>query len=112
MSKYNNYKRLTERDEFGNADIIGVNSGDLQGNLDFNALNRVTRALNRLAYFEDNIEKHNLVDREEQQKEEALAIIQIIMRNNKNKQYDDILKKIAQVYEIDYNTINWANNEN
>ena len=38
--------RLTERDEYGNADIIGVNSIDLQGNLEFGELNRVTDALN------------------------------------------------------------------
>jgi hypothetical protein len=35
-------KRLTECDEFGNADIIGVDSADLQLNLEFDALNAVT----------------------------------------------------------------------
>ena len=45
--------RLTERDEYGNADIIGVDSQDLQLNLDFDELNRVTRALNKLAEYED-----------------------------------------------------------
>lgn len=49
-------KRLTERDEFGNADIIGVDSGELQGNLGFKELNRVTCALNRLAELEDKLE--------------------------------------------------------
>lgn len=42
-------KRLTERDEFGNADIIGVDSADLQLNLEFDELNKTTNALNRLA---------------------------------------------------------------
>ena len=46
-------KRLTERDEFGNADIIGVDSEELQINLDLAELNRVTVALNKLAAYED-----------------------------------------------------------
>lgn len=46
-------ERLTERDEYGNANIIGVDSADLQLNLGFNELNRVTEALNRLAAYED-----------------------------------------------------------
>jgi len=44
---------LTERDEYGNADIIGVDSAELQLNLEFDELNRVTDALNRLAAYED-----------------------------------------------------------
>ncbi len=47
-------KRLTERDEYGNADIIGVDSAELQLNLEFDELNRVTDALNRLAAYEDS----------------------------------------------------------
>jgi len=46
-------ERLTERDGFGNADIIGVDSEDLQLNLDFDGLNKVTDALNKLAEYED-----------------------------------------------------------
>lgn len=46
-------KRLTERDEFGNAGIIGVASEELQGGLPFEQFNRVTAALNRLAAYED-----------------------------------------------------------
>ena len=46
-------ERLTERDEFGNADIIGVNSEDLQLNLDFKQMNKVTDTLNKLAEYED-----------------------------------------------------------
>lgn len=47
------YERLTVRDEYGNADIIGVDSADLQLNLGFKELNIVTNTLNRLAEFED-----------------------------------------------------------
>lgn len=54
------YKRLTERDEFGNADIIGVDSCDLQGNLPFEQFNLVTKALNRFASLEDKIESGEL----------------------------------------------------
>lgn len=50
------YKRFTERDEFGNADIIGVDSCVLQGDLPFEEFNRVTNALNRFATLEDKIE--------------------------------------------------------
>lgn len=46
-------ERLTERDEFGNADIIGVDSEELQCNLTFDEFNRVTNELNRLAQYED-----------------------------------------------------------
>ena len=46
-------RRLTKRDEFGNADIIGVDSADLQCNLDFDEMNLVTNALNRLAEYEE-----------------------------------------------------------
>ena len=45
-------ERLTKRDEYGNADIIGVSS-DVQFNLEFDELNAVTAALNRLAAYED-----------------------------------------------------------
>jgi len=50
--------RLTKRDEFGNADIIGVNSMDLQCNLEFDEFNKVTNALNKLARYED-LEENN-----------------------------------------------------
>ena len=45
--------RLTERDEFGNTDIIGVDSMDLQCNLEFDEFNKVTNALNKLAEYEE-----------------------------------------------------------
>lgn len=54
-------KRLTERDEFGNANIIGVDSADLQLNLGFDEFNRVTNALNTLAHFEENEEDYNAI---------------------------------------------------
>lgn len=46
-------KRLTKRDEYGNADIVGVVSAELQLSLDFDEMNIVTDALNRLAAYED-----------------------------------------------------------
>lgn len=46
-------KRLTQRDEYGNADIIGVDSADLQLNLEYDEFNLVTKSLNRLASYED-----------------------------------------------------------
>lgn len=45
--------RLTSRDEYGNADIIGVDSADLQLNLKHPEFNRVTNALNKLAQYEE-----------------------------------------------------------
>lgn len=44
--------RLTKKDEYGNADILGMDSGDLL-NLDFGSFNKVTNALNKLAEYED-----------------------------------------------------------
>ncbi len=46
-------KRITTRDEFGNADIVGVDSAKLQCYLCFEEFNMVTFALNRLAAYED-----------------------------------------------------------
>ena len=48
------FERLTERDEYGNTDIVGVESADLQLNLEFDEFNKVTNALNRLAEYEDS----------------------------------------------------------
>ncbi len=53
-------ERLTERDEFGNADIIGVDGMDLQCNLGFDEFNKVTNTLNRLAEYEDLEEQGKL----------------------------------------------------
>lgn len=46
-------ERLTERDEYGNADIKGVDGANLQLNLDGDEFCRVTDALNMLAAYED-----------------------------------------------------------
>lgn len=56
------YERITERDEYGNADIIDVNMVALCSHLTFADMNRVTEALNRLAELEDKIERGELVE--------------------------------------------------
>lgn len=56
-------ERLTKRDEFGNADIIGVDSEELQCNLGFEELNKVTDALNKLAEYEDLEESGRMLTR-------------------------------------------------
>lgn len=53
--------RFTERDEFGNADIIGVESACLQENLNCKEFNKVTNALNKLADYEDLEEQGKLL---------------------------------------------------
>lgn len=47
--------RLTERDEYGNADIIALSDimPELYANLSFSETNALTSALNRLAAYED-----------------------------------------------------------
>lgn len=55
-------KRLTERDEYGNADIVGVDSVEWQGYLGFESFNRVTEALNLLARYEDLEEQGQIVN--------------------------------------------------
>lgn len=59
------YKRLTERDEFGNADIIGIGSYMLASELNFDEFKKLTSAINRFAELEDKIESGELVDRNE-----------------------------------------------
>ena len=54
------YKRLTIRDEFGNADIFGVDSELLYNGLSFTEANALTKAFNRLALLEDKIENGTL----------------------------------------------------
>ncbi len=48
-------KRLTERDEFGNADIIALSDimPDIYDGLSFSDTNALTDVLNRLADYED-----------------------------------------------------------
>lgn len=48
--------RLTRVDEFGNADIIGMDDETWQMALGFDDLNRVTEALNKLCCYEDSEE--------------------------------------------------------
>ena len=45
--------RLTERDEFGNADIIGLESYLFCGDMSYEEINLFTNALNKLAAYED-----------------------------------------------------------
>lgn len=52
---------MTERDGFGNTDIIGVDSMDLQCNLEFDEFNKVTNALNKLAEYEELEEQNRLL---------------------------------------------------
>lgn len=54
------YKRVTTKDEYGNADILGVDSELLYDGLSFNETNILTNALNRLAELEDKIENGTL----------------------------------------------------
>jgi hypothetical protein len=58
------YKRLTIRDEFGNADIFGVDSELLYNELSFTEANALTKAFNRLALLEDKIENGTLIFKE------------------------------------------------
>ena len=51
--------RLTERDEYGNADIIMLSDimPDLYSNLSFGETNALTDVLNKLADYEDKYEE-------------------------------------------------------
>ena len=51
--KGDSMERLTEYDEYGNTDIIGVDSANFQLNLEFKEFNLVTDALNKLSAYED-----------------------------------------------------------
>ena len=53
--------RFTERDDYGNPDIIGVSSLDLQFNLALEEFNKVTNALNKLADYEELEEQKKLM---------------------------------------------------
>ena len=59
------YKRLTERDVFGNADIIGLSTEKLYSELCFSETNLLTKALNKLVELEDKIESGELCDGKE-----------------------------------------------
>lgn len=49
-------KRLTERDEYGNADIIALSDvmPEIYASLSFSETNALTEAINRLANYEDS----------------------------------------------------------
>lgn len=53
--------RFTERDKFGNVDVIGVDSYDLQILLGVDNFNKVANALNKLAEYEDLEEQKKLL---------------------------------------------------
>ena len=54
--------RLTEVDEYGNADIIGMEDETWQMGLSFNDMNKMTLALNRLHRLEKLYEHHKQPD--------------------------------------------------
>ena len=56
------YKRLTERDMFGNADIIDLSTEKLYSELCFSETNLLTKALNKLAFLEDKLENRTLIE--------------------------------------------------
>lgn len=107
-------ERLTERDEYGNADIVGVDSGELQLNLEFEEFNLVTGALNRLAEYEDlglspeevkeqiEILEHNYKSMEDTLGRQCNNALKIV--NKLQKDYDywkrEAIKAKAQLGEI------------
>lgn len=116
------YKRLTERDEFGNADIIGVGSEILASALDFDELNKLTFALNQFAKLEDKIESGELCDRKEVEQivkerdeykhraEVAERALKNVCRNIIEDEEDGI--EVAPRDEVLYNAYLWqAENE-
>lgn len=82
--------RLTKRDEFGNADIIGVDSADLQCNLEFDDLIKVTEALNKLAKYEDLEEQRKLLKL-------PCAVGDTVYRINKGAKEPIIPMKVCEV---------------
>lgn len=97
------YKRLTERDEFGNADIIGVGSEILASALDFDKLNKLTFALNKFANLEDKIESGELCDRKETARDivEMLKVAKGVVKVH-FEAYDEFIENIAEKYGIDW----------
>ena len=82
--------RLTKRDEFGNADIIGVDSTDLQYNLEFDDLIKATEALNKLAKYEDLEEQRKLLKL-------PCAVGDTVYRINKGAKEPIIPMKVCEV---------------
>lgn len=88
--------RLTERDEYGNADIIGVDSVDLQCNLAPEEFNKVTKALNRLADYEDDHERRKFLWLPCRPGDTVYN--KIPMASEKNKYVEYVVKRI-EIYE-------------
>ena len=107
-------ERLTERDEYGNADIVGVDSGELQLNLEFEEFNLVTGALNRLAEYEDTgmtpdeikeqieILEHNYKSMEDTLERQCDNALKIVNKLEKDCDYwkHEAIKAKAQLGEI------------
>lgn len=74
--------RSTERDEFGNANIIEVDNAEFQLSLDFDDFNRVTNALNKLAEYEDLEEQGKLLKLPCAVGDFALLVIGVILPVN------------------------------
>ena len=101
-------ERLTERDEYGNYDIIKCPSENFVGDLNFNELNAVTEALNKLGKYENtnlspaeierlkidnkNLKEFYLTDKTGN--ESLIEALEKRVAENKN------LKKIISAYEI------------
>jgi len=104
-------ERLTERDEYDNADIIDVDSSDLQSNLSYKEFNLVTEALNRLAEFEDEreewvktyeackrvIEEYGLEAQMYMVIEELSELIKSVCKHRRADNYKNIIEEIADV---------------
>lgn len=97
------YKRLTERDEYGNADIIGVDSSNWQFNLTFEELVKVTNALNTFAKLEDKIENGTLI--------ELGYHIRKSYRNHDDQRYKIILIDEVEIDKICYDGLTKAEAE-
>lgn len=97
------YKRLTERDEYGNADIIGLSTEKLFGELYFDEINLLTKALNKLAFLEDKIENGTLV--------ELGYHIRKSYRNHDDQRYKIILIDEVEIDKIGYDGLTKAEAE-
>lgn len=98
------YERITERDEYGNADIIDVNMVALCSHLTFADMNRVTEALNRLAELEDKIERGELISTvQDERSEQEIAFFvkhNAEVRKQAVKEFAERVK-MAFYYEFD-----------
>lgn len=70
-------KRYTERDEFGNADIKGVDSDLLSLNLDSGSFDLLTEAINAFAAHEDYASMDNITALIRGQREGRLVVLPV-----------------------------------